>query len=109
GRVRDRRMLDVEVLHGPVLSKRLGVSDFEGRVAYESDLPAAVAKVDQAAAVSRVILRPAPFGSVAEIAAGGEILPQKTTYFYPKPRDCIVLRTLSGRPCIMCGGAVVHH
>ena len=36
---RDRRMLDVEVLHGPVLSKRLGVSDFEGRVAYESDLP----------------------------------------------------------------------
>jgi len=95
---RDRRMLDVEVLHGPVLSKRLGVSDFEGRVAYESDLPAAVAKVDQGAAASLVILRPAPFGSVAEIAAGGEILPQKTTYFYPKPRDGLVLRPLNERP-----------
>ena len=47
---RDRRMLDVEVLHGPVLSKRLGVSDFEGRVAYESDLAAAVAAVDTGAA-----------------------------------------------------------
>ena len=32
-------MLDVEVLHGPVLSKRLGVSDFEGRVAYQATWP----------------------------------------------------------------------
>jgi uncharacterized protein (DUF1015 family) len=91
---RDRRMLDVEVLHGPVLSKRLGVSDFEGRVAYESDLAAAVARVDEGAAASLVILRPARFGTVAEIAASGETLPQKTTYFYPKPRDGLVLRPL---------------
>jgi uncharacterized protein (DUF1015 family) len=91
---RDRRMLDVEVLHGPVLSKRLGVSDFEGRVAYESNLDAAVAAVDTGAAASLLILRPAPFGAVAAIAAGGETLPQKTTYFYPKPRDGLVLRPL---------------
>jgi uncharacterized protein (DUF1015 family) len=91
---RDRPLLDVEVLHGPVLGKRLGVSDFEGRVAYESDLAAAVAKVDQGAAASLIILRPAPFAAVAEIAAGGETLPQKTTYFYPKPRDGLVLRPL---------------
>jgi len=91
---RDRRMLDVEVLHGPVLSKRLGVSDFEGRVAYQSDLAAAVAAVDEGAAASLLILRPAPFAAVAEIAAGGETLPQKTTFFYPKPRDGLVLRPL---------------
>jgi uncharacterized protein (DUF1015 family) len=91
---RDRRLLDVEVLHGPVLSKRLGVSDFEGRVAYESDLAAAVAKVDRGAAASLLILRRAPFAAVAEVAAGGETLPQKTTYFYPKPRDGLVLRPL---------------
>jgi len=91
---RDRRMLDVEVLHGPVLSKRLGVSDFEGRVAYESDLAAAVAKVDDGTAASLVVLRPARFSAVAEIAAGGETLPQKTTFFYPKPRDGLVLRPL---------------
>jgi uncharacterized protein (DUF1015 family) len=91
---RDRRMLDVEVLHGPVLSKRLGVSDFEGRVAYESNLAAAAAAVDDGAAASLVILRPAPFGAVAAIAAGGEVLPQKTTFFHPKPRDGLVLRPL---------------
>jgi uncharacterized protein (DUF1015 family) len=91
---RDRRMLEVEVLHGPVLNKRLGVSDFEGRVAYQSNLAAAVTAVDEGAAASLLILRPAPFAAVAEIAAGGETLPQKTTYFYPKPRDGLVLRPL---------------
>ncbi|HEU4897852.1 MAG TPA: DUF1015 domain-containing protein, partial [Actinomycetota bacterium] len=95
---RDRRMLDVEVLHGPVLSKRLGVSDFEGRVVYESDLTAAVAAVDNGTAASLIILRPAPFATVAEIAAGGETLPQKTTFFYPKPRDGLVLRPLEEGP-----------
>jgi len=89
-----RRLLDVEVLHGPVLSKRLGVSDFEGRVVYESDLAAAVATVDNGSAASLIIVRPARFAAVAEIAAGGETLPQKTTYFYPKPRDGLVLRPL---------------
>jgi uncharacterized protein (DUF1015 family) len=91
---RDRRMLDVEILHGPVLSKRLGISDFEGRVAYESDLAGAVAAVDEGSAASLLILRPARFAAVAEIAAGGETLPQKTTFFYPKPRDGLVLRPL---------------
>jgi uncharacterized protein (DUF1015 family) len=95
---RDRRMLDVEVLHGPVLTKRLGVSDFEGRVVYQSDLAAAVAAVDGGAAASLLILRPARFAAVADIAAGGETLPQKTTYFHPKPRDGLVLRPLDESP-----------
>jgi uncharacterized protein (DUF1015 family) len=91
---RARRLLDVEVLHGPVLSKRLGISDFEHRVAYEHDLAAAKRRVDEGAFASLVVLRPARFAEVAAVAAGGEILPQKTTYFYPKPRDGLVLRPL---------------
>jgi uncharacterized protein (DUF1015 family) len=91
---RARRMLDVEVLHGPILSKRLAVSDFEHRVAYEHDLEQAVGRVDEGAFASLVIVRPARFADVAAVAAGGEVLPPKTTYFYPKPRDGMVLRAL---------------
>jgi uncharacterized protein (DUF1015 family) len=91
---RARRLLDVEVLHGPILSKRLAVSDFEHRVAYEHDLDQAVGRVDEGAFASLVVVRPARFADVAAVAAGGEILPQKTTYFYPKPRDGMVLRAL---------------
>ena len=85
---RDRRMLDVEVLHGPVLSKRLGVSDFEGRVAYQSDLAAAVAAVE----APRQPADPPP-GPVRRrwprSPPAARSLPQKTTFFYPKSRGLV--------------------
>lgn len=90
----DRHPLDAEVLHGPVLAKRLGVTDFEGQVIYENDLAKAVATVERGAAASLVVLRPTPFAQVVAVAQDGGTLPQKTTFFYPKPRDGLVLRPL---------------
>ena len=58
------------MLHGLVLSKRLGVNDFEGRVTYESDLAAAVARVDHGTAASLIVLRPARFSAVAASSPG---------------------------------------
>ncbi|HYY81432.1 MAG TPA: DUF1015 domain-containing protein [Actinomycetes bacterium] len=89
-----RPPLDVEVLHGPVLAGRLGVADFEHAVAYESDLAEAVRRVDLGTHASLLLVRPAPFPAVAAVAEAGGTLPQKTTYFYPKPRDGLVLRPL---------------
>ena len=57
---RDRRMLDVEVLHGPVLSKRLG-ERLRGPGRLRERPGAAVAAVDGGAAASLLILRPALF------------------------------------------------
>jgi len=90
----DRQPLDVEVLHGPVLAKRLGVTDFEGQVVYENDLAEATARVERGTAASLVVLRPTPFSQVVTLARNGGTLPQKTTFFYPKPRDGLVLRPL---------------
>ncbi|HEX6678179.1 MAG TPA: DUF1015 domain-containing protein [Actinomycetes bacterium] len=89
-----RHPLDAEVLHGPVLAKRLGVTDFEGQVRYENDLAEAVAQLERGAAASMVVLRPTPFEQVVAVAQNGGTLPQKTTYFYPKPRDGLVIRPL---------------
>jgi uncharacterized protein (DUF1015 family) len=90
----DRAPLDVEVLHGPVLAKRLGVTDFEARVGYEADLARAVRRVDEIGPASVVVLRAASFEQVVGIARAGGTLPQKTTSFLPKPRDGLVLRPL---------------
>jgi uncharacterized protein (DUF1015 family) len=90
----DRHPLDAEVLHGPVLAKRLGVTDFEGQVVYENDLAEATAQVEGGAAASLVVMRPTPFAQVVAVAESGGTLPQKTTFFYPKPRDGLVLRPL---------------
>lgn len=93
-----RRPLDVEVLHGPVLARRLGLQDFEREVTYESDLASAVRQVDGGASACALLLRPVPFATVAEIARAGGTLPQKTTFFYPKPKDGLVLRPFAPEP-----------
>jgi uncharacterized protein (DUF1015 family) len=90
----DHPPLDVEVLHGPVLAGLLGVRDPERQVTYESDLAQAVARVDRGDFASLLALRPAPFSAVVDVAQRGRTLPPKTTFFYPKPRDGLVLRPL---------------
>lgn len=90
----DHRPLDVEVLHRTVLTSMLGIQDPEHQVAYSSDLAAACGQVDRGEYASLVALRPAPFAAVVEVAQSGHILPPKTTFFYPKPRDGLVLRPL---------------
>jgi uncharacterized protein (DUF1015 family) len=86
--------LDVEVLHGPVLGKRLGVTDPDGTIVYDNDLARALRRVDEGEFASLLILRPVRFETVVEIAGGGGTFPPKTTFFYPKPRDGLVLRPL---------------
>jgi uncharacterized protein (DUF1015 family) len=90
----DHPPLDVEVVHRTVLEGMLGLRDLERQVAYSSDLAAACRQVDQGGFSSLVVLRPAPFSAVVEVAKRGSILPPKTTFFYPKPRDGLVLRPL---------------
>lgn len=41
-----------------------------------------------------VLLRPATVAQIVDIAHGGERMPPKTTFFYPKPRTGIVFRDL---------------
>jgi uncharacterized protein (DUF1015 family) len=90
----DHTPLDVEVLHRTVLEGMLGLRDLEHQVAYSNDLAAACRQVDQGEFATVVALRPAPFSGVLEVAQRGRILPPKTTFFYPKPRDGLVLRPL---------------
>ncbi len=90
----DRPALDVEVLHGPVLRDRLGIEDPEGRIIFEAEADTAAAEVAAGRAAALVLLRPVTVRSVLEVARNGVDLPQKTTFFRPKPRDGLVLRPL---------------
>jgi uncharacterized protein (DUF1015 family) len=90
----DHPPLDVEILHQTVLAGMLGIRDLEHQVAYASDLEAACRQVDQGKFSTLVVLRPAQFSDVVDLAQRGRILPPKTTFFHPKPRDGLVLRPL---------------
>lgn len=57
------------------------------------EVRAAVAKGD---ADAGVLLRPATVSQIAAIGRGGERMPPKTTFFYPKPRTGMVFREVAG-------------
>jgi uncharacterized protein (DUF1015 family) len=53
-----------------------------------------VALVDKGDASAGVLLRPVTVAQIVDIAHGGERMPPKTTFFYPKPRTGMVFRLL---------------
>lgn len=53
-------------------------------IAYTADADDAIARVDRLAADSAFLLRPTRIEDVFERARRGVVMPQKTTYFYPK-------------------------
>jgi len=83
-----QRQLDVVLLHRLVLEKGLGITAqavaMEKNITYEREMDAAIAAVDRGQAQLCCLLNPVRVEQVAKIALGGEVLPQKSTDFYPK-------------------------
>jgi hypothetical protein len=83
---RASRGLDVNRLAG--LLARVGVDQAAltagTRIAYLKSAAEAVARVDRGEASAAFLLDPPPVTAVTEVAAAGEVMPQKSTYFDPK-------------------------
>jgi uncharacterized protein (DUF1015 family) len=82
-----QRELDVVQLHRVMLERVLGISEEAIRnqenVRYERDAFEAISWVRQGANVA-FLMNPAKIEQVRDIAFNGEVLPQKSTDFYPK-------------------------
>jgi uncharacterized protein (DUF1015 family) len=82
-----QRNLDVVQLHRILLERVLGISEEAIRnqenIRYERDAFEAISWVRQGANVA-FLMNPAKIEQVRDIAFGGEVLPQKSTDFYPK-------------------------
>jgi len=83
-----QRSLDVVLLHRLLLERKLGISaeavERESNIRYYRDMAEAMAAVDSGAAQAAFLLNPVPARQVYEIALAGNVLPQKSTDFYPK-------------------------
>jgi uncharacterized protein (DUF1015 family) len=81
------RWLPVSVL-AAALEGLLGVgaqATAAGRLTYTKNAREALGAVDAGAADSAFLLEPIPAMVVQRVAEAGELMPQKSTYFYPKP------------------------
>jgi uncharacterized protein (DUF1015 family) len=83
-----QRQLDVVLLHGLILGRGLGITPdavrTEKNITYEREMDTAIAEVDQGRAQICFLLNPVSVETVAEMAMAGEVLPQKSTDFFPK-------------------------
>ena len=93
------RRLDSVILEELVLKRALGMSDEQiaakRGLGYVSDARAAVRLVDEGAYEHAFLLRPTPIEQVRAVAAEGETMPPKSTYFFPKLLTGLVLNPLS--------------
>ena len=76
----------VAVAEGPPgqLDTQLVETLVPGQVGYTAYVDEALAAVDEGRAEAAFLLRPTRIEDVFAVAKRGEVLPQKTTYFYPK-------------------------
>jgi uncharacterized protein (DUF1015 family) len=96
-----QRGLDVVLLHRLILEKGLGITAeavvTEKNVGYEREMEAAVAHVDRGEAQVAFLLNPVAVQQVADIALGGNLMPQKSSDFYPKLLSGIAIYRPEGR------------
>jgi uncharacterized protein (DUF1015 family) len=88
------RGLDVALLHEVVLKRLAGLSDAEGSVKYTIDPRAGIEAVASGTADLFCYIRPTAASQVADVASAGDVMPHKSTYFYPKLLTGLVMRSL---------------
>jgi uncharacterized protein (DUF1015 family) len=81
-------------LHRQVIDNVLGKRDPEEYLAYTRDPREAVRWVDSGAGVAAFLLDAPDLGAVLKVAREGTTMPQKTTYFFPKPPSGMVFHRL---------------
>jgi uncharacterized protein (DUF1015 family) len=93
--------LDVSVLHRLILDHILGLKPEEqvkeGAITYSQDEEKVLQTLDKEDYQAAFILNPPLAEEIMAVSLGGETMPQKTTYFYPKLIDGLVLNKLDAQ------------
>jgi len=91
--------LDVSILHREILQRELGLepADLESEryLSYSRDVATLFDRVETGAGQAAFLLRPPAVSDVVDVARAGQVMPQKSTYFFPKPASGIVFNPLS--------------
>jgi uncharacterized protein (DUF1015 family) len=93
------RTLDAAILEELVLKRilRMSTDDIAAKrgIGYTPSVDEALAKLDGGGYQAAFILRPTPVEQVREVAAAGETMPPKSTYFFPKLLTGLVFNPLA--------------
>jgi uncharacterized protein (DUF1015 family) len=90
----DAGLTDAERLAPALAGLELPADGFD----FTPDPSAAVAMVAAGQAAAALLLRPPTIGQIAATARAGRRMPEKSTFFHPKPRTGLVFRRLAAPP-----------
>jgi uncharacterized protein (DUF1015 family) len=92
------RKTDVTVLHAGILEHILGITPqaqaAKTNLAYPQDAHAALAELRAGRGNVLFLMNATPVVQVREVAEAGEVMPQKSTFFYPKVPTGLAVHTL---------------
>lgn len=95
------KRLDVSVLHSLILDRFLGVGaqsvaagSGRSNLTFTRDVAEGIASVDRGEYQALFVMKPMKVEDVRTIATGGERMPQKSTYFYPKLLTGLLMRVM---------------
>jgi uncharacterized protein (DUF1015 family) len=99
GRSEAYRRLDAVIVEELILKRVLGMSDEDiaarRGLGYAKSVAEAKSLLGEGAYQAALLLRPIPVEQVREVAAHGETMPPKSTYFFPKVLTGVVFNPLS--------------
>lgn len=92
------RGLDVSILHNLILEKHLGIGSAErtddGLIQYTREETGALEAVDRGEFDYVFFMNPTGVDELVAVAEAGDLMPQKSTYFYPKLSTGLVINKL---------------
>ncbi|MEK7279634.1 MAG: hypothetical protein AAB090_03175, partial [Nitrospirota bacterium] len=98
GRSAKWRRLDVSVFQTIILRRLFDIEnerESEKKILYIKDPQEAVRRADLEEGGIAFFLNPTKIRDVKEISFGGEMMPHKSTYFYPKPLTGLVINSFN--------------
>ncbi len=92
------RRTDVAVLHSAILEHLLGITKeaqaAKTNILYPQDAARALAELRGGQGQVLFLMNPTPVADVRRVAEAGEVMPQKSTFFYPKVLTGLAVHTL---------------
>ena len=89
-----RETLDVSILHAEILPRLRADTASEASVVYTKDDQEAIDLVRRGTQPAALLLNPTKVSEVRAVAAAGERMPHKSTYFFPKPLTGLVMNVM---------------
>ncbi len=94
------KLLDVNILNNLVLNQAVGITEEQlsrkTYVEYTPDPKEAVQKVRSGDMQAAFLMNPPDVDEIMSLSRRGEVLPRKSTFFYPKPLSGLVFYSMEG-------------